>query len=331
MERWAKLPNREVSTVLLLLIVVFSAASPSFRTGGNLENILVGFSHTAILAIGQTFPILLGGIDLSMGSIMGLAGMVAFDCFMIFDMPGWVVIPLTLGIGIAAGAMNGALITYLRLQPFIATLATMAAYRGLTYAISARQIYPDLTTRPIADPLLIGFDDYVGHIPYAFFAVLTLALATQFMLSATRFGRDVLSIGGNAEAARLCGIRVRRTINVSYAFSGFCAALAALVLVSRMTTSTENLGVGSELSAIAAAIIGGVSLQGGIGNAIGPVIGAFLMGIILIGLNLVGVSTYAQPILTGFILLGAVAYDRSLVARRTRRARSAAQRLALAQ
>jgi ribose/xylose/arabinose/galactoside ABC-type transport system permease subunit len=326
MHRLRTIPNREVSVVLLLLIIVFGAISPSFRTGGNLENILVGFSHTATLAIGQSLPILLGGIDLSVGSIMGLAGMIVFDGVMIFHLQGWLVIPLTLTASTLAGAVNGALITRLRLQPFIATLATMAAYRGLTYAISGRQLDPELTTKPISDPLLIGFDDYVGHIPYAFFAVIGLAFVGQFVLSATKFGRDLLTVGGNFEAARLSGIRVNRTIVFAYAFSGFCAGLAALMLVSRMTTSTENLGVGGELSSIAAAIIGGVSLQGGVGNMIGPVIGSFLMGVTLIGLNLVGIPTYAQPVLTGIILLGAVAYDRFLVMRRVRYARAAAAR-----
>jgi ribose/xylose/arabinose/galactoside ABC-type transport system permease subunit len=324
---WLKrLPSREVGVVLLTMAILFSAISPSFRTAGNLENILVGFSHTATLAIGQSFPILLGGIDLSVGSTMGLAGMIAFDGFMIFHLQGWAVIPLTLAVSVLAGAVNGVLITRLRLQPFIATLATMAAYRGLTYAISARQLYPELTTKPISDPLLIGFDDYVGHVPYAFFVVVGLALAGQFVLSATKFGRDLLTVGGNYEAARLSGIGVERTIVAAYSFSGFCAGLGALMLVSRMTTSTENLGLGNELSAIAAAIIGGVSLQGGVGTTIGPVIGAFLMGIILIGLNLVGIPTYAQPVLTGMILLGGVAYDRSLVGHRERNARAAAAR-----
>jgi len=158
----------------------------------------------------------------------------------------------------------------------------------------------------------------IGHFPYAFFLLILVAVVAQLVLSFTKFGRDLYTVGGNLEAARLSGIKVGRAIIISYAISGFCAGLSALVLVSRMTTSQENLGIGIELSAIAAAIIGGVSLQGGIGNVIGPVIGAFLMGVILIGLNLVGITTYAQPVLTGTILLGAVYYDRVLVLRRAR-------------
>lgn len=324
MKYLASLPNRELVLFFLVTVAVFSCISETFRSSGNFENILVGFSHMGILAAGQAFPILLGGIDLSVGAILALAGMIAFDCFLIYDLPGQVVIPIMLTAATVAGAINGLLIVKVRLQPFIATLATMAAYRGVTYAISGRQIFPELATRPIRDRFLLGFDDYIGHFPYAFFLLIVVAALAQFILSATKFGRDLYTVGGNIEAARLSGIKVERAIIASYAISGFCAGVAALVLVSRMTTSQENLGMGIELTAIAAAIIGGVSLQGGIGNVVGPVIGAFLMGVILIGLNLAGVTTYAQPVLTGVILLGAVYYDRLLLRRRAGHSEAAA-------
>ena len=312
----ARLPNRELVLFFLATVAVFSFYSETFRSSGNFENILIGFSHMGILAVGQAFPILLGGIDLSVGAIIALAGMIAFDCFLIYDLPGQLVIPIMLAAATAAGTINGLLIVKARLQPFIATLATMAAYRGVAYAISGRQIFPELATQPIRDNFLLGFDEYVGNFPYAFFLLIVVAAVAQFALSATKFGRNLYTVGGNIEAARLSGIKVGRTVVAAYAISGFCAGLAALVLISRMTTAQENLGMGIELTAIAAAIIGGVSLQGGIGNVIGPVIGAFLMGVILIGLNLVGVTTYAQPVLTGTILLGAVYYDRMLARRR---------------
>jgi ribose/xylose/arabinose/galactoside ABC-type transport system permease subunit len=305
-----RVPNRGLLSILVGTALVFSILSPSFRTSGNFENILVGFSHMGILAIGQAFPILLGGIDLSVGSILALTGMIGFDLFVVFQLPGPIVIPVMLAAATAAGAVNGFLVVFVRVQPFIATLATMAGYRGLTYVISGRQIFPELATSAIRDRFLLGFDDSLGRFPYAFFVLALVCVAAQFALSFTKYGRDVYTVGGNLEAARLSGVRVGRTIITAYAISGFCAGLAAFLLVSRMTTSQENLGIGIELSAIAAAIVGGVSLRGGVGDAIGPVIGAFLMGVILIGLNLLGVATYAQPVLTGLILLGAVAYDR---------------------
>ncbi|MBV8568349.1 MAG: ABC transporter permease [Methylobacteriaceae bacterium] len=312
----ARIPNKELAIFFIVTVAIFCSLSPSFRTGENFENILVGFSHMGVLAVGQAFPILLGGIDLSVGSIVALAGMVGFDGFLIFGLPGAIVIPVMLATSVVAGIFNGVLITGARLQPFVATLATMAVYRGVTYAISGRQLFPELATRSIDDDLLLGLDNYVGHFPYAFFLLLIVAGLSQLLLAATRFGRDVYAVGGNREAARLAGIPIGRTTAICYAISGFCAGLAALILVSRMTTSQENLGIGIELSAIAAAIVGGASLQGGTGNAIGPVIGAFLLGVILIGLNLVGITTYAQPVLTGLILLGAVYYDRVLLGRR---------------
>ena len=143
------LPNRGLLLVLAAAVLAFSLLSPTFRTAGNFENILVGFSHMGILAVGQAFPILLGGIDLSVGSILALSGMTGFDLFLVFQLPGLIVVPAMLAVATAAGALNGALIVFVRLQPFIATLATMAAYRGLTYAISGRQLYP--RTRDIRD------------------------------------------------------------------------------------------------------------------------------------------------------------------------------------
>ena len=167
-------PNRGLVLALAAAALGFSSLSPSFRTGGNFENILVGFSHMGILAVGQAFPILLGGVDLSVGSILALSGMIGFDLFLVFQLPGMVVIPVMLAAATAAGAVNGLLIVFARLQPFIATLATMAAYRGLTYAISGRQIYPELATSAIHDRFFLGFDNFTGRFPYAFFILAPL-------------------------------------------------------------------------------------------------------------------------------------------------------------
>jgi ribose/xylose/arabinose/galactoside ABC-type transport system permease subunit len=153
-----------------------------------------------------------GGIDLSIGSILALSGMIGFDCFLVFQWPGMIVVPAMLAAATAAGALNGLLIVFVRLQPFIATLATMAAYRGLTYAISGRQIYPELATSAIDDRLLLSFDDSVGRIPCAFFLLILLCAAGQFALSLTKFGRNIFTVGGNLEAARLSGVNIGRTI-----------------------------------------------------------------------------------------------------------------------
>ena len=274
-----------------------------------------------------------------MGAIVALVGMVVFDMSLIFHVPGYIVIPAALGVGALAGAFNGVLIVFLRLAPFIATLATLATYRGIVYAISGRQLVEGLTTTPITDKWITGIESYfdLGGMlgvsklfktpwePLSFFLMLGLFAVLQAMLLLTKFGRSVLTVGGNVEAARLAGINTGRVIIASYAISGFCAGLAALILVARLTTSTEGLGFGMELSAIAAAVIGGVSLAGGVGSMFGPALGAFLLGAILLGLTLLQVSQYVQQIITGAILLAAVGYDRLLLLRRPRRPRATAR------
>jgi ribose/xylose/arabinose/galactoside ABC-type transport system permease subunit len=332
MVRLRRLPNLQLAIFFVALYAVFSSLSPRFNNATNIENILSGYSFMAILAIGESLPILTRGIDLSIGSIVALGGMLLFDLSIVLAVPGWIAIPLALGATTLAGAINGLLITRLRLPPFVATLATLAAYRGAVYSISGRQLYPELGTRAIQDPWLLGAETYfdvgglthldqliaVPQIPLSFLIMLFLLVIAQVALSRTRFGLDLKTVGGNPEAARLAGLRVDRTIVAAYSVSGFCAGVTAVILVARLTTSTEALGTGMELTAVAAAVIGGVSLQGGVGSASGPAIGAFLLGIILIGLTLAGFSQFVQQIITGAIVIGAVWYDRVMSQRRRR-------------
>jgi ribose/xylose/arabinose/galactoside ABC-type transport system permease subunit len=326
------------ATVALVLFFAatwayFSIFAPRFANASNVENLMSGFSFVAILAMGQAFPILVRGIDLSIGAIVALVGMVVFDLSLIFHVPGYVILPLALLAGAMAGALNGVLIVFLRLQPFIATLATLAAYRGLVYTISGRQLVPELSTTAIRDPWIIGIENYfdVGGwlglsaimpmpwFPMSFFLMLAIFVIFQVVLLRTRFGRDLYAVGGNVEAARLAGINVGAVTIAAYAIAGLCAAVCALIMVARFTTSTEAMGMGMELTAIAAAVIGGVSLAGGIGSMFGPAVGAFLLGAVLLGLTLMGVPQFVQQIITGVILLVAVGYDRLLVLRRRRK------------
>jgi ribose/xylose/arabinose/galactoside ABC-type transport system permease subunit len=325
------------ATALLLFfattVTFFSLSAPRFATATNVENLMSGFSFVAIVAMGQAFPILVRGIDLSIGAIVGVVGMVVFDLSLIFHVPGYVILPLALVVGTLAGMLNGVLVVYLRIQPFIATLATLAAYRGLIYSISGRQLVPGLSTTPITDPWITGIESYVDiggwlglsetlptpWIPLSFFIMLALLAVFETVVRTTRFGRDLYAVGGNYDAARLAGINTARIIVSAYGISGLSAAIAALIMVARFTTSTEALGTGMELTAIAAAVIGGVSLAGGIGSTIGPAVGAFLLGAVLLGLTLMGVPQFVQQIITGGILLAAVGYDRLLVLRRERR------------
>ena len=199
-----------------VVIVVFSIVAPIFRTSQNLTNILAAYSHIGIVALGMTFPLLLGGIDLSVGSIMGLVAMVVFDATLLFHLPGWVAILAGLLTGVLAGLFNAFLIVRVKLQPFIATLATLTAYRGLTYAISGRQINPDLTVVAIKDSLLLSIDGKIGQIPFAFIYLILIVIVTMIFLRFTRFGINMYSVGGNLLASRLAGINTDRVKVVGY-------------------------------------------------------------------------------------------------------------------
>ena len=293
-----------------VVLIVFSVLSPRFRTEQNAQNLLIGYSHIGILAIGMSFPIILAGIDLSIGSIIGVVGMTVFDLSLITRAPGIVAILAALVTGAALGGLNGLLIVRLRISPFIVTLAAMATWRGTTYAISGRQLHRDLSVAPITDKLLLWIDGSFGPIPRAFVYMVLLGFAAYFVLQHTKFGRDVYSVGGNERAAYLAGINVTRVKIMAYAISGLCAGIAALILTSRLSTSPEDLGTGFELYAIAAAVVGGVSLLGGVGGTLGPIIGAFLTGTVYIGMQLENVTTYAQQVVAGVILIAAVGFDR---------------------
>ncbi len=334
-----RIPGFALLCLFAALFALFSLFAHRFFSASNIEDILAGYSFVAILAVGQTFPILARGIDLSVGSNVALGAMAVFDLNMVLGVPGYVAVPLGILVCTLAGTLNGLLVTQLKLQPFVATLATLAGYRGTVYAISGRKLIPELATKSIRDPSIRALDSYADFggwlgldhlvrlpwIPLSFFVLIAVLLLAQLLLNRTRFGLDLKTVGGNPEAARLAGIAVGRIQIAAYAISGLCAGLVAAILVGRFTTATEATGTGMELTAIASAVIGGVSLQGGVGHALGPVIGAFLLGIILIGLTLMGISQFTQQILTGLILIGAVLYDRTLQVSRRRVAESQSQ------
>ncbi|MEO9821247.1 MAG: ABC transporter permease [Paracoccaceae bacterium] len=322
--RFFQFPNAVIIFLSVAVFTGFSLATDRFFTLSNVENLLIGYSFLAIVAVGQSLTIMVRGIDLSVGSTVALAAMVLFDAIMIFDLPGEIAIPLALLAATMAGALNGALIVYLRLQPFVATLATLATYRGVVFAISGRQLFPELASKGIDDLWVRWAGDFIDveralnlggivslpWIPVSFIVLLIYAGIVGLVLSRTRWGLNVRTFGGSPEAAHLAGLNTNRLQISVYTLCGFSAGLAGVILVGRFTTATEALGSGMELTAIAAAVIGGTRLQGGIGGVTGPILGAFLLGMILIGLTLMGISQFYQQILTGLILIAAVGYDR---------------------
>jgi len=304
---------------LFVLVTVFSLASPAFFSLGNGMTVALQVTSIAYLGIGATCVIITGGIDLSVGSILALAGVVAA-----LAVRGGVNVPLAmlLGLltGIGCGLVNGLCVTLMRLPPFIATLAMMLVARGVALQITDAKAVGGLgeqfaalgngslwrIVRIGAD----GFPDVVfPGIPYPVLLMIVLALATGLMLRRSRLGRHLYAVGSNVEAARLSGIDVRRVTLFAYVLSGALAGLTGCVLMSRLVTAQPSEGVMYELDAIAAAVIGGTSLTGGIGTVSGTVIGAFVIGILRNGLNMTGVSAFVQQIIIGLVILVTVWID----------------------
>jgi ribose transport system permease protein len=297
---------REFNVVMavILLSAILSFSSEAFLTPGNLFSVMRAFSMTAIMAIGQTMVILTGGIDLSVGSTMGLAGLLT--AILIRD--GYPVELAVVGgllTGSGVGLFNGLMVTRLRLPPFIATLGTLSMGRGLMYWITHG--WP--VTLSFEHPFLGLGQGYVGPVPVPVIVMLVMVVAASLFLSRTFIGRYVYAVGGNEQAARFSGIRVDAIKILVYTLSGLCCAVAGLILLSRMVSAQPMAGLGYELPVIAATVIGGTSLMGGEGTILGALMGAALMGILQNGMVLVGIDSYAQQAVTGAVIVIAVTLD----------------------
>jgi erythritol transport system permease protein len=302
--------------VLVVLVLIFSAISSEYLTQSNLILMTKHVAINAILAIGVTFVILTGGIDLSVGSIAGLASMIAGGLlFKGLDMPGGtlffsvaVVILIGIVVGALVGAINGLLITRFKVAPFIATLGMLYVARGAAQLHSNGGTYPDLAgteARGNTGFGFIGVDSVLG-IPVAVWIMVVVAAAAIVVTTKTPFGKRIFAVGGNERAAVLSGIRVNRIKIAVYVISGACAALAGLLLTSELGAAYPDTATTYELNAIAAAVLGGTALAGGRGTIIGTVMGAFVIGFLSDGLVLVGVSTFWQSVVKGAVIIFAV-------------------------
>jgi inositol transport system permease protein len=300
--------------IFLAMVLLLSLLSPAFLKTQNLINVVRQISVIGFLAIGVTVVIISTGIDLSLGSVLGLAAVVAAS---FAQQEGWkealypgmqfpLVVPILAGlaVGVACGAVNGLLIATFRIPPFIATLGMMTAARGLAYIYSNGRPVSTLT-----DPFLFIGQGYLLGIPVPIILFAIVIIGTSLMLSFTRFGRNVYAIGGNELAARVSGINIYRTKIWIYIFSGLMAGLGGIVLTSRVASATPGLGIGFELDAIAAAVIGGTSFAGGIGTVWGTVIGALIIGTMNNGLDLLNVSPFYQQVVKGVIIVVAIIID----------------------
>ncbi|GIA29698.1 ribose ABC transporter permease [Vibrio cholerae] len=292
---------------LLFLVVVVSFLNPNFFTVDNLLNILRQTSVNAIIAVGMTLVILTAGIDLSVGSVLALCG--AFAATLVaMEVPVLVAVPTALLAGAALGAISGIIIAKGKVQAFIATLVTMTLLRGAT------MVYTD------GRPISTGFTDtadtfawfgtgYALGIPVPVWLMVVVFAGAWYLLNHTRFGRYVYAVGGNESATRLSGINVDRVKIGVYAICGLLAALAGIIVTSRLSSAQPTAGMGYELDAIAAVVLGGTSLMGGKGRIMGTLIGALIIGFLNNALNLLDVSSYYQMIAKAVVILLAVLVD----------------------
>lgn len=299
---------------LVALCAVLSVISDNFLSSRNIINVLRQTSINGILAIGMTFVILTRGIDLSVGSVVALAGVVSAS-FATTSSSGFIpgapyiaMLPLVVGVlaGTAVGSLSGLAVARFSVPAFVATLGMLSAARGLTLIYSGGRPIPALTD----GYRWIGTGDIAGiPVPIVLFAL--VFLLSHFVLSRTRFGRHVYAVGGNPHAAKVSGLPVRRIRFAVYAISGALAGIAGMVLAARTGSALPQAGVAYELDAIAAVVIGGTSLAGGIGRVSGTVIGALLIGVMNNGLDLLGVESYYQQVIKGGLIVVAVLLDRS--------------------
>ena len=305
MTRFAAL-GRELRAVWMLLIValILFIATPFFLTTSNLLAIVLAASITALLAIGQTFVIILAEIDLSVGAMLGFTGVITALAIPDLGLVGSLLVGVLAGA--AAGLINGLLVTKVNMPSFIATLATMSILSGLTLYIT--QGNPRTVTS--SGFKTIGQGNLVG-VPNPIWILLACTIVFGIALARTKFGRQVYATGDNFEAARLSGMPVDRIKIAAFMISGVLAAIAGFILTARLGTAQPTAGVGLELTAIAAVIIGGTSLTGGRGAVVGTVIGALLLGTIDNGLNLLNVSPFLQDVVKGAVILFAVLVDRN--------------------
>jgi ribose/xylose/arabinose/galactoside ABC-type transport system permease subunit len=320
-------PRRRVQAVLaklaplgflFALIVVFSLLNHNFLEPSNLFNVMRQVSITGLIALGMTFVILTGGIDLSVGSILALAGILAaivakgfagsslsLDAEAHAGAPWCIAMAAALATGAVCGGAQGIAITRLKVPPFVVTLGGLSAFRGLTLWVSG--------AGPISgfDPSIRWWGQgLIGPVPVPVILFLAAAVICHVVLSQTRYGRQIYAVGGNQEAAHLVGIANDRILVSVYVIVGALAGLAGFILMGRLNTAEAIAGSGYELTVIAAVVIGGTSLFGGSGSVAGTMIGAILIGVLVNGLVLLNVSSYIQQVIVGLMIVAAVGFDR---------------------
>jgi len=304
MRRWLANPlvGPAIATVVVALLVM--STTDRFLTAGNLNNLALQVSIVALVAIGSTAVIFIGGIDLSPGSAIALLTVVLACMLKFWGISFWPAIVLTLLLGAGIGVLNGFITAYLRIPAFITTLAGYSAYRGLAFMFNRGS--PVFSASDRLEPLFYGT---VLGIPLPLIYLVVFFAIAYWLMRYTRLGRSIYAVGGNANAARLSGINVRRTQLYAFVIAGFMAAVGAVLMAARLNSGSPNYGGGLELQAIAAAVIGGASLVGGRGDVLATLFGALTITIVQNGLNLNAVPTSTQNVVIGAIIVLAVGID----------------------
>ncbi|WP_078062299.1 ABC transporter permease [Actinomyces provencensis] len=298
----AFLTNNGALVGLVLVCLGLFAATPVFLQPNNVLNIGIQAATTATLAFGMTFVIVAAGIDLSVGSVAALSAMVTAFMFANVGLPGWLALLVGLLTGLLFGSISGVANAYGKLPSFIATLAMLSVARGLTLVISGG--------RPISTPQAVNvLGGSLGPVPMPIIVFVAAGLVASFILNRTVVGRSMYAVGGNIEAARLSGIPVKRIQVLVFALSGLYAALAGLIIAARLHSAGPQAAAGYELDAIAAVVIGGASLAGGVGRISGTLVGALLLAVIRNGLNILNVSSFWQQVVIGLVIAVAVGMD----------------------
>jgi ribose transport system permease protein len=310
-QRFAFLLNLTLLGLLAGMWILLSIFTDSFATIGNFTNLLRQDSLWSIMAIGQTFVIITAGIDLSIGAVVGLTSTI-IALLMANGVPIVVAVVITLLLGALLGSINAFGIVNLRLPPFIMTLATMTALRGVGLLITNGQTIGGLPLK-----FILFSSHNTLHIPNLFLAVIVIAAPCYLLLHRSRWGRYIFAVGSNAEAARLSGVNVNRTIYLAYMVSALLASVVGVLTASRIGIGIATTGQGWELQSVASSVIGGASLFGAVGSVIGPLLGAMLLTTINNGSNLLNVNPFWQGIITGLLIILIVYFDQ-LRRRRTR-------------
>lgn len=299
----------ELTTViaLIILMAVITIINSNFLTANNLLNLLLQVTSNALIAFGMTFVILTGGIDLSVGSILALSSALTAG-LLGSGMPVTLAILISLILGCILGMMNGLLISYGKLAPFIVTLATMTIFRGATLVYTNG----NPITKGLSDTFLFQFlgQGYIVGIPFPVIIMFIVFIVLYVLLHKTAFGKSVYAIGGNEKAAYISGVKLNKVKIIIYSISGIMASISGLIITSRLSSAQPTAGVSYEMDAIAAVVLGGTSLSGGKGRILGTLIGALIIGVLNNGLNIIGVSAFWQQVVKGVVILIAVLIDR---------------------